>query len=351
MSDVEEILYYLIEGLEKWELSKDKIPESLQKGHRLFSRALMEQGSPPPADIVALLKILQKPPKEWGLPDAATLLSDKPLVIPYVGISAAARDFKLIYESPEEAHVKEVLAILQYCRNNTPQLDEQYRKIRMFLIKHPVVTLSEFLPFSLSLGEGELFKSVQNCYQNITLEASRYRKCPRCGWTLDYRNHQWRCGIEDICGQVESREQYLQDWNSKEPLFRLRFGIYRYTLLPGLVEVRARDNLVQSGYKVVMFPDVDRFDLEVEMGRYSIYFDMKDFSNPFSLAKFFNEQTVYQLQKYSQDEVYVVIPEYRRQRYPNYVFTVKRLLRTHANHIRIIDERDILRMLKEQEDW
>ncbi|AIQ28178.1 hypothetical protein P40081_08290 [Paenibacillus sp. FSL P4-0081] len=75
-------------------------------------------------------------------------------------------------------------------------------------------------------------------------------------------------------------------------------------MLPRLAEVRAHDNLLQHGYKVVMFLDVDRFDLEVKMSRCSIYLDMKDFSNLFSLAKFFNEQIVYQLQKYSQDEVY-----------------------------------------------
>ncbi|MFD2171023.1 hypothetical protein [Tumebacillus lipolyticus] len=348
MSDAKETLYYLIAGLEEWETIKNQIPATLQKGHLLLSRALMEAEISPPPDYVALLDLLQKPVTQWGLPEFERHLMDQPLVVPYIGLSAAAREFKLIYDSPEEAHAKEVLSILQYCRSNVPQLDEQYRQIRMFLITKPVVTYNELNLFVTTLGDISLYNSVRNCYEEITQVASRYRKCPRCGWTLEQRNHQWLCGIDDICGQIQSREQQLLSWSTTERLFRLRTGVYRYTMLPGLAELRAHDELVKRGYEVKMFPDVDRFDLEVKLGQRYIYLDMKDFSNPFSLAKFFNDQTAYQLQKFSGKGIYIVIPEYRTKRYPGFVSTLRKILSPHANHIRILDEKHILKMLKEE---
>lgn len=351
MPDLKETLYFLIDGLEVWETTKNHIPVSLQKGHRMLSRALMEAEVPPPPDYVALLRLLQRPMSDWGLPLIEDPLIDQPIVVPYIGLSAAAKEFKLIYDSPEEAHVKEVLAILKYCRNNEPQRDEQYRSIRLFLITKPVVGLNDLLTFGTTLNDAVLLKSLQNCYEDITEDVGMYRKCPRCGWTLEMRNHQWRCGDEDICGQLESRDQELLGWTNNVPLFRLKSGVYRYTMLPGLAEVRAYENLLQRGYKVTLFPNVDHFDLEVDMGGNYINFDMKDFSSPFTLAKFFNEQEEHRLRKYAGKNIFLVIPQHRIERNPSYVQTLRRLLRPHASRIRIIEEKRIVQMLMEEVNW
>lgn len=64
----------------------------------------------------------------------------------------------------------------------------------------------------------------------------------------------------------------------------MRYGIYRYTMLPGLAELAAKDWLTKKGYKVTLFPQVDRFDLAVELDTHTVFLDMKDFKHRERLA-------------------------------------------------------------------
>lgn len=347
VDDVRDCLLNLIAGFEQWGENPSKLPDLLNKGHMQFVRLLMLEGKYAPIDLPSLIQFLQKPATEWGIPVAETFPPEAPLLIPYLGLSPAAREFILLYESPEEAQAQEILGILQHCRNTVPTLDEKYRKLREFIITNPVVTAYRLMEFGLELQETELMKRLSRCYEDITDDLDRYRCCPRCGWTLEYRNDQWRCGTEDLCGSLMSRGE-PKKWESVEPIHRLRFGIYRYTMLPGLAELAAKDLISEKGYNVTLFPQVDRYDLAIQLDTHNVYLDMKDFKHPLHLANFFNKMQPHQLEKYREPHVYIVVPQYRNRLYPGYARLVIQALMPHASHLRIINEQEILTVLKRE---
>ncbi|SDJ83697.1 hypothetical protein [Paenibacillus naphthalenovorans] len=346
-NDVRDCLLNLIAGLEQWGEDFSEMPTLLRKGHMQFVRLLMLQGIDAPIDLPPLIQYLQKPAVEWGIPVDDIFPLEAPLLIPYLGLSPAAREFIFLYDSPEEAQAQEMLEILHYCRGTVPMLEEKYRKVREFIIMNPVVSAYRLMEFGLELQDTELMKRLSRCYEDITDDLDRFRCCPRCGWTLEYRNDHWQCGTEDLCGKLESRGE-LKRWETIEPLQRLRYGIFRYTMLPGLAELAAKDWLAKEGYKVTLFPQVDRFDLAIQLDSHSVYLDMKDFKHPLHLANFFNKMQPHQLEKYREPHVYIVIPQYRNKLYPGYARLVTQALASHASHLQVINEKDILRVLERE---
>ncbi|MCA0757014.1 hypothetical protein KP806_18290 [Paenibacillus sp. N4] len=347
MADLRECLYHLIVGLEQLDQTKHEISDSLHKGHLLLAKALLLEGQPVPVDIPSLIALLQKPVCEWGVSEIEDYPMDTSLLTQYLGVSSSAKDFLMMYVSPEEAQAQEVLAILQYCRNADSPLEEKYRMIRTYIITNPVVTAIQLISFGQLLQDPNLIDMLNKCYEEITSDSDRYRCCPRCGWTLEYKNNQWRCGTEDLCGTLHNRDQ-LNKWSTMNKLFRLRPGVYRYTMLPGRAEVGARDYLVSKGYDVALFPNVDQYDLEIKLSTRTVYLDMKDFKNPLILASYFNRMEVHQLAKYLKEHVYVVIPKYRSKLYPGYAHMVVNSLKPYARNIRIVNEREILGLLEEE---
>jgi hypothetical protein len=79
---------------------------------------------------------------------------------------------------------------------------------------------------------------------------------------------------------------------------------------------------------------------------HTVYLDMKDFSHPLSLAAFFNNKQINQLEKYREDHVYIVIPQYRNKVYPGFARLVKLALMPHARRLRIMNEKDVLAILE-----
>jgi hypothetical protein len=65
-------------------------------------------------------------------------------------------------------------------------------------------------------------------------------------------------------------------------------GVWRWTTIPGLVEVALFGALEERGLKPVLWPDLDAYDLHVEAGsspgRAVFRIDMKDYSSPLLLA-------------------------------------------------------------------
>lgn len=341
---VRDCLLNVISGLEQWGNELREPPALLRQGHMQFVRLLMLEGKEAPIDLPSLIQLLQKPAEVWGISVAGIYPQEAPLLIPDLGLSPDAREFKFMYDSPEEAQTQEIVEILRYCRGTMPMLEEKYRKLRAFLIINPVISAYRLMEFGLKLKDTELMKWLSRCYEEITDDLERYRICPRCGWTLEFRNNHWQCGTEDLCGKIASRGE-LKRWETPEPMHRLRYGIYRYTMLPGLAELAAKDWLTKKGYKVTLFPQVDRFDLAVELDTHILYLDMKDFKHPLHLANFFNKMQPHQLEKYRDPLVYIVIPKYRTKIYPGYSRLVTQALMAHASHLKVVNEQDVQKHL------
>lgn len=88
-------------------------------------------------------------------------------------------------------------------------------------------------------------------------------------------------------------------------------GVWRWTTIPGLVEVALYQALADRGLKPVLWPDLDAYDLHVEAGKDAFQIDLKDYSNPMLLAR-----------KVQADEgdaggaQWLVVPDYRASSVP-----------------------------------
>jgi ribosomal protein S27AE len=343
------MLYQLIVGLQQWRMAPTIIPYELRKGHLMLAKMRLFANEEVPSDISSLIRFLQQPVLDWKI-DLTNVAfpEDAPLLIQHIGLSPEAMDFLQDYQSPYEAHQREVYEILQYCRHAEPPLVAIYSQIRLFLASpaHAVITGVHLHSFARSVHDPELSKRILECYEPIPDRISDFRKCNRCGWTLHFHNHQWRCGVEDICGQIEARGEPLELEHTREMFYRLKEGVHRYTLLPGLSELQLANRLTKKGYQVEMYPDVDRFDLAVHESDQVKYFDVKDYRNPSSLAAYFNQLDPAALEKYKKEHVYIVVPSYRKRNYRQYIRQVLNSLEPGIRKgIQIIDERAVLRIV------
>jgi ribosomal protein S27AE len=352
MSTVETVnnmLYQLIVGLQQWRITPTILPNELRKGHLMLVKMRLFSNEEVPSDIPSLIQFLQQPVSDWKI-DLTNVAfpQDAPLLIRHIGMSPEAMDFLQDYQSPYEAHQKEVYEILKYCRHAEPPLVDIYSQIRLFLASpaHAVITGVNLHSFARSVRDPELSKRILECYEPIPDRVSDFRKCNRCGWTLHFHNHQWRCGVEDICGQIEARGEPLGLENSMEMVYRLKEGVHRYTLLPGLAELQIANRLTKKGYQVKMYPEVDRFDVAVHESGQIIYFDVKDYRNPCSLAAYFNQLDPAALQKYREEHVHIVVPSYRKRSYRQYIRQALNTLKPAIRKdIQIIDESVVLRIV------
>ncbi|NEN84698.1 hypothetical protein [Paenibacillus elgii] len=349
MNKIQDMLYYLITGLQKWPNNYTEIPNELHRGMLMFIQEAARSGSEIPADLHRLIQTLHKPSNEWGIqgvieyyPGEASLIEE------FVGITPDAEDFINTYISPDEAQQRNMFAILQFCRDESRKLQEEYTKIRTFLSQPQNAVLSSFqlAQFAESFRDRELSILVRQCYEEVTSLLVNYRKCPHCGWTLEYKHDRWRCNKENICHSLADFEVVDQFDFKNERIYRLLPGIQRYVLLPGISETKLADFLKRKGYGVELYPNIDEYDLAVSLHNNKIFLDIKDFKDPRTLANFFNQKSQAYIEKYGQ-RVYVVIPKYRNDLFPFYSKRASALLNEEAKKfINIIMENEVEKTLK-----
>lgn len=343
------MLYYLITGLQKWQNDYAQIPEELHKGMLMFIHESANSGNEIPVDLHRLLHVLHKPSNEWGIqrlidiyPSEASLLEE------FIGITPDADDFLNTYISPSEAQQKNMFAILKHCRDESRNLQSEYTEIRTFLSKpqNAVLTAFQLAQFAESFRDRELIILFRQCYEEVTTDIINYRKCPHCGWTLEYKHDQWRCNKENVCHRLADFEKVDPFNFGNERVLRLLPGMQRYVLLPGISEMKIAGFVVQKGYDVELYPNIDEYDLAVSLGHNKVFLDIKDFKDPRTLANFFNQKPASYLEKYSR-QVYVVIPQYRNHLFSSYGERASVLLNENSKRfIKIIMEKDVQKMLK-----
>lgn len=349
MNRLQDMLYYLITGLQKWPNNYDHIPDELHRGMLMFIQETARSGSEVPADVHRLLQILHKPSCEWGVqglndyfPGGSSLIEE------FIGITPDAEDFINTYISPDEAQQKNMLAILQFCRDESRDLQAEYTQIRTFfsMPQNAVLSALQLAQFAESIRDRELSTLVRKCYEEVTPLIDNYRKCPHCGWTLEYKQDRWQCNKENICLSLADFEKIDLFNFSNERVFRLLPGIQRYVLLPGISEMKIADFLERKGYEVELFPNIDEYDLAISHNVSKIRLDVKDFKDPRTLANFFNQKSLSYLEKYDR-QVYVVIPKYRNALYPSYGMRASALLKEDTRKfIQIIMENELEKTLK-----
>ncbi|KAB2392521.1 hypothetical protein [Bacillus cereus] len=346
--EIKEMIYSIAKGLAQWEKKVwTEIPETLHKGHLLFMKNAL-QSNTPPNNVFDLIKLLHEPVEKWGMDGVEKLLpSDSTFLVEGFGLSIDIEDFLEEYIDPEEFDQSAMKEILKYCRDKA--LDEEYRKIRSILASpdNAVLTYVRLRSMLYSIKDNTLKQLLENCYEEVPHSIDNYKKCPYCGWTVSFIKGRWRCNKEQICGHFQSFERLeTYGFSKDETVYRVRQGIQRYVLLTGMIEEKICKRLKE--YDAVLYPDIDEFDIRINVNDTLIDLDVKDYRSPRMLANAFNNKNSRQLEKYHKN-AYVIIPNYRLKMNPNYKELVcSSLSKESSVYIQIMTERELFKCLKEE---
>nr|WP_254865046.1 hypothetical protein [Bacillus cereus] len=345
--EIKEMIYSIAKGLAQWEKKGwIEIPEMLYKGHLLFMKNSLSSNMPP-NNVFDLIKLLHEPVEKWGMDGIEKLLpSDSTFLVEGFGLSIDIEDFLEEYTSPEEFDQSVMKEILQYCREYG--LDEEYRKIRSIVASpaNAVLTYVRLRSTLYSIKDNTLKQLLETCYEEVPHSIDNYKKCPHCGWTVAFIKGSWRCNKEQICEHFQSFERLeAYKFSEGEVLYRVRPGIQRYVLLTGIIEEKICKRLKE--HDAVLYPDIDEFDIRINVNDTLIDLDVKDYRSPRILANAFNDKSSRQLEKYHKNS-YIIIPNYRLKMNPNYKeLLCSSLSKEVSCYIQIMTERELFKCLKE----
>lgn len=202
--------------------------------------------------------------------------------------------------------------------------EEDYVKIRCFIIEHPIAEEKEIDDFIRKNTEYDIqlrkiYSKVKEFYEEVPYHAKKNNEmkvCKCCGWTITQKDEDTYC-ISNFCKIQEGHKhakQRIVDVGTK----RLKRGAMRYLCLPGIPELELKRKLERKGVGVRMWPHFDLFDLEVIFNDEKWAVDVKDYSNPYHLIE---KVTTFPVTDCSQN--FVVVPKRRMKLYSAYKKVIK----------------------------
>ncbi len=290
---VRQTLQYLATGLVEWEklssLERSQVPKALRIGmSRMHAISILQKEQLSPKDLWEFFRWCEKPIKSWkpaagmsDIPDEATLIDDGL-------VSDFARDWALSGKNPI-AQVQEQLLkeVKEFC---TPDKEEAYRSFRNLIITKPVVRTTELddhidTPELIKLSK--FFKN-ERTYKPLTklAEYDEYHLCPRCKYFQRLRDDGVYSCRNAFCQRLQAGSNPNR-FKALNPIPRVKasewlavdYGVYLYGTLPGIWEVKLAEELEGLGAKVTMWPNVDWYDLLVELPKGVKWaIDVKDWS-------------------------------------------------------------------------
>jgi hypothetical protein len=308
----------------------------------LVSRARLSQGlSDIGAEIHEVLAHCLQPLGEWlPLPSihaerlTAVALLDPDGGVPTREAEELAQRFATATASIEEllfSRFQELLA-----KGSRLAAAAVYTRVREFVVRHPIATheqLRELLPDVPStigvLIQQEFYEPVPDGWgphETLTI-------CGHCGNALRKAEQGFVCRTK-ACAEAlpaeASRQQPLAD------SLRLTRGLRQYWQEPGFDELRVFDELCHAGLQPVLYPQLDRVDIEVgEVG-----IDLKAYVSPELLASRLN-RNLGGLAHYRHK--WLVVPDRLVQRIPAYLERLRTALQMPA--VRVLATTSVLREL------
>ncbi|MEJ8778824.1 restriction endonuclease-related protein [Pseudogracilibacillus sp. ICA-222130] len=369
---MDEALLYLIAGFQKYaDEDRRKIHEFIHYGYQQFIRECHEKNVIPPKNYQELIHLLRKPAKNWGFEKIGKYYPENsPMIDSHLRPVHEANELLYVIDKHADEiplrhlqnHYQQLSMrkIYAYCKENIDD-DNVYTTIRLFLSnpENAVLTVSKLDTFLLEITDKTLVNYIKECYESIK-NIQDYRKCPYCHWTLSYNaaKQKWQCNYGSPC---EERANLQHGVPFEEQYYALKFirlkpGIQRFTLIPGISENRMNKRLQALGYQVQMYPNVDVYDLYAEKNHHSFKIDMKDYKNPSTLARDIWKE-IQSKGETRDEEVIYVIPYEQQQRNNQYVMEVYNLLNDFKMEaewfepeVYIIDEKNFLKMVGDEED-
>lgn len=228
-----------------------------------------------------------------------------------------------------EAEQQVILRVMDNLRSRT-ECEEMYTEFRRALIEHPTPQRNDAFKLAQDVGisASDLFEDVPvTCTHRVGGNIIMWC-CPCCGWPMQVSARQVRC-VSERCrktgGRYALKGRHLVPLGAQSPPpsilapdhLRLRPGLWRFTVLPGLHELHLQKELLKiPGVDAKLWPMVDDYDLHVEHGANSWRVDVKDFTSVTSLAAHLRTTD------FDPHELWIVVPDERSSQ----LSTLERLL-------------------------
>lgn len=235
-----------------------------------------------------------------------------------------------------------ILNIKNYFKINGKE--EDYTKFRSFLIKNPISTkekLEEFIlknskyDSELKKGYAQIYEFYEDIPQHYIIN-NMIEVCNYCGWTIVNKRNEKHC-ISDYC-KANMGVEKSKSTKYCNNLVRVKRGVMRYISLPGIPELSLKEKLTKLGLEVILYPNFDEYDIEVNF-KYSRWaIDIKDYGNPYSLVR-----NVKSFAANSCSKSFIVIPNKRYSLNKDYKYIMKA---EEPINFEYIVERDFIKKLR-----
>lgn len=271
----------------------------------------------PLTSALELERRLSTPLESW-LPESVRLDYTGPLLASDIPTQTCREmllelDVHQLWEEIQSV-VKEVRDLCRVLSNG----DVLYRRFRQFLIENPVIETVQAAAALIPLGL-KLDAFYEPIPEHLSVDGKLYR-CPECRWPMNPSRQEVQC---DSAWCREKNSLYRWDNRSLINLvtsqalagetagkrYMLKSALWKYTLLPGLLELQLAQQLSEHGLDVTLWPDVDRSDLRVVFGGIDLDIDAKVWISPRSLGRHLESMLPSTLR-------WIVTPDYQKAHIP-----------------------------------
>lgn len=166
---------------------------------------------------------------------------------------------------------------------------EDYCRVRRYIIEHPIITLEDRRTMSLELADDPMARDAfQFAYEGITEESYR---CPQCGWTMMHGKYGYSCHSTHCTDTLPELTDDMKLDISAGDLYRLKKGVMRYFAAPGKLELEIAAFCEKKKLRWALWPQMDRYDVEIQFSDGDVWaIDAKAYRNPIALrAKIQND--------------------------------------------------------------
>jgi transcriptional regulator with XRE-family HTH domain len=300
--------------------------KKLQRGlDRLVALCLLN-GEVSPQSIPDLLKLCERPFKDWPLPQLPEDIHPQDTLLRHHLPSFFCEDYARADRDIEAALTEErfMQRVFFECANLPAEV---YTTLRELLVTNPVMTEREFISYYTRPPLRSVAEVVKEAYgeaPGYLVHKGYFHCCPECGNLLLYTSKEgWLCRDESCDVERIREDKILRTLRASEDekVYELKRALRRYVAAPGRVELRLREKLLPlgtktRGFKVELYPNMDAYDLRLTFpGREVWAVDVKDWASPYRLA-----ETVKPFRTFpAWDRAFFVFPDRYKTTHRNYL--------------------------------
>jgi len=331
------LVEFITKYIEKGKPLKLPYPKSLQRGLDKLVVACLRSGITPPQGIPDLLVWCRnKPIVQWPIKPSAeeAFYAEDRLLDEYTPtVTSICEDWACANPDVEDelTERKFFLDVLSTCKNASAP--ETYVAFRRLLINYPVLTELELQQHCIEPDLLLLAEQMRVAYESAPIAYcvdGYFHCCSSCGSLLLPRKNGKLLCENDHCrvmGKYTSQRQIEE----KHGVMWLKRGLRRFIALPGLAELRLNNKLTELGVQVELWPDFDKYDLRIVFPNDEVWaIDVKDWANPFLLARKVNDNPIPNEPPWEQ--AYFIFPNERKKQRSDY-------LRAFRNHCHILNDK------------